>query len=464
MAGSTPTPPRRSPPAGVAPRRWRGRSAAPWWPCRPGSAPARPTRRWPGAWSGWPTRPTGSGPSWSSRSGPTPGSTSAWSPPSVPPGPPRATRARPGPPRPPGPTRPRSPWPRPSWPPTASGWPPSWPTSTWSARRATSWSPPTCSGLAWRAAGRRSCSTCAAWPSARPATTWPPGPAAWRRSAGPPPTSPTGWPPWSSSRDFPTVAGSSDTPLRSPAGGVEVASDIQRPDTTGRTAAVEPPPYDDPAAPPARTDPALRPGAYWTGLVVLATGLAVTVGVLATRVTSIVQTILLAIPLALIGIGLERVGRGTGRGSLRAVGALLLVVAVVGPLVLSLSSPSPAITATPSEPVPPGAGRAELRASMGGGQLQVDSGATGLYESDLRGPGQPETQVTTANDLAVLDLRSPSQRGMLARNRGNDWRIPLNNSLAWQRDADAWRVQGSGAGRFLVQVRATAARIRVHRG
>ena len=324
-----------------------------------------------------------------------------------------------------------------------------------------------------------------------------------------------------------------------------MASDIQRPDTTGRTAAVEPPPYDDPAAPPARTDPALRPGAYWTGLVVLATGLAVTVGVLATRVTSIVQTILLAIPLALIGIGLERVGRGTGRGSLRAVGALLLVVAVVGPLVLSLSSPSPAVSAASSQPVPAGAARADLRASLGGGQLRVQPEASGLYAAELRGPGQPETQVTTANDLAVLDLRSPSQRGMLARNRGNDWRIQLNNSLAWQvdvtagavtadldlrqlnlrgvkvqtgvsrlavrlgdpaaevpvdlqlstglvdlylprsatvevrvdglsfdnfrdqdftRDADAWRAQGSGAGRFLVQVRATAARIRVHRG
>jgi hypothetical protein len=133
---------------------------------------------------------------------------------------------------------------------------------------------------------------------------------------------------------------------------------------------------------------------------------------------------------------------------------------------------------------------------------------------------------------------------MLARNRGNDWRIQLNTSLAWQvdvsagavtadldlrqlnlrgvkvqsgvsrlavrlgapaaevpvdlqlstglvdlylprsatvevrveglsidnlrdqgftRDAGAWRAQGSGTGRYLVQVRATAARIRVHR-
>ena len=322
-----------------------------------------------------------------------------------------------------------------------------------------------------------------------------------------------------------------------------MASDIQRPDTTGVTA-VEPPPAGDPAAPPGRTAPAVRPGAYWTGLVVLATGLAVTVGVLATRVTSIVQTILLAVPLALIGIGLERVGRGTGRGSLRAVGALLLVVAVVGPLVLSLSSPTAAVSVTSSQPVPPGAARADLRASLGGGQLRVQPEAPGLYSADLRGPGQPEAQVTTARNLAVLDLRAPTQRGMLARNRGNDWRIQLNTSLAWQvdvtagavtadldlrqlnlrgvkvqsgvsrlavrlgdpaaevpvdlqlstglvdlylpasatvevrvdglsidnlrdqgftRDADAWRAQGSGDGRYLVQVRATAARIRVHR-
>ena len=119
-----------------------------------------------------------------------------------------------------------------------------------------------------------------------------------------------------------------------------MARDVQRPDiidvTTTRPA--EP---GDPELfhPEDRDQPRARPGAYWTGLVVLAVGLAVTIATLATRVTSIVQTILLAIPLALIGIGLERVGRGTGRGSLRAVGALLLVVAVVGPLVLSLSSP-----------------------------------------------------------------------------------------------------------------------------
>ena len=278
---------------------------------------------------------------------------------------------------------------------------------------------------------------------------------------------------------------------------------------------------------------------------VLAVGLAVTIATLATRVTSIVQTILLAVPLALIGIGLERVGRGTGRGSLRSVGVLLLVVAVVGPLVLSLSSPDPAVTTEPSAPVPPGAARAELRASMGGGQLRVGSGASGLYAAELSGPGRSSAQVTTAADLAVLDLRSPSQRGVLARNRGNDWRVQLNTSLAWQldvsagavtadldlrdlalgrvtvqsgvsrlavrlgdpaaevpvdlqlstglvdlylpatatvevrvdglsqdnfgdagltRDGGVWKAEGSGTGRYLIRVRTSGARLRLHRG
>ena len=220
-----------------------------------------------------------------------------------------------------------------------------------------------------------------------------------------------------------------------------MARDVQRPDTVDVTETRTAPPDGPDELPFVDPDrPRARPGAYWTGLVVLAAGLAVTVATLATRVTSLVQTILLAIPLALIGIGLERVGRGTGRGSLRTVGVLLLVVAVVGPLALSLSSPDPAVTDASSEPVPAGAARAELRASMGGGQLRVEPEAPGLYAAELRGPGQPSTQVTTADDLAVLDLRSPSQRGMLVRNRGNDWRIQLNTSLAWQLDISAGAV------------------------
>jgi hypothetical protein len=181
---------------------------------------------------------------------------------------------------------------------------------------------------------------------------------------------------------------------------------------------------------------------------------------------------------------------------------------------------------------------------MGGGQFRVAPEADGLYEAELRGPGRPSIQVTTADDLAVLDLRSPAQRGMLARNRGNDWRIQLNTSLAWaldvsagavtadldlrqlnlrkvsvqsgvsrlavrlgdpaaevpvdlqlstglvdlyvprsatveirveglsvdnfrdaglSRDADLWRAEGSGSGRFLVDIRSSGARVRIHR-
>ncbi|HEY4727261.1 MAG TPA: hypothetical protein VIJ32_03520, partial [Actinomycetes bacterium] len=119
-----------------------------------------------------------------------------------------------------------------------------------------------------------------------------------------------------------------------------MASDTQRPDSSGVTQLPAAPTAGDLEGPPPedRAVPKARPGAYWAGLVALAVGLAVTVVTLATRVTSIVQTILLAVPLVFIGIGLERVGRGTSRGSLRAVGAVLVAVAVVGPLVLSLSS------------------------------------------------------------------------------------------------------------------------------
>ena len=107
-----------------------------------------------------------------------------------------------------------------------------------------------------------------------------------------------------------------------------MASDTQRPDSSGVTQLPAAPTAGDLEGPPPddRAVPRARPGAYWVGLVVLAVGLAVTVVTLATRVTSIVQTILLAVPLVFIGIGLERVGRGTSRGSLRAVGAVLVAV------------------------------------------------------------------------------------------------------------------------------------------
>ena len=132
-----------------------------------------------------------------------------------------------------------------------------------------------------------------------------------------------------------------------------MTSDFRGPDRAGggRTAVEPTIPVDDllVESPGGYRLPPNRPGSYWTGLVALAIGLAVTVVALATRVTSIVQTVLLAVPLALVGLGLERVGRGVGRGSLRAVGALLVVVAVIGPVALSLlTSPEPGVYWTPN--------------------------------------------------------------------------------------------------------------------
>ena len=123
-------------------------------------------------------------------------------------------------------------------------------------------------------------------------------------------------------------------------------------------------------------------------------------------------------------------GAGAGRGSLRSVGVVLLVVAVVGPLVLSLSSPDPAVTATSGQPVPSGADRAELRASLGGGQLRIEPGAAGLCR-----PSCAARPAQLAGDDRRRPGRArparPSQQGMLA-NRGNDWRIRLSTSMAWR--------------------------------
>jgi hypothetical protein len=247
------------------------------------------------------------------------------------------------------------------------------------------------------------------------------------RPAGTPPPS------WSGTRGIPNDR------IRSwrPEGGYSgtVTSDLQRPDAGHRTAA-EPDWLPEPA--PAPHDPGRsdRPGAYWTGLVVLAVGLVVTVLALATRVTSIVQTVLLAIPLCLLGLGIERVGRGVGRGSLRVVGASILLLAVVGPIVLSLSSPSGGVIARRNAPVPSGASSAVLRASLSGGQLRVGPGATGLYQAELRGPGTPAAEVSDGR-VAVVDLRAPTQHGLLARNRGNDWVVQLSSGLPWRAEVNA---------------------------
>lgn len=207
-----------------------------------------------------------------------------------------------------------------------------------------------------------------------------------------------------------------------------------------------PPPPPEEAATEAGLEPASEPreggGAYWTGMIVLMIGLVATIAAVATHVTSIVQTVLLAAPLVAIGLGLERIGRGVRKGSLRVIGTVLIVIAVASPVVLMVSSPGRAFDAAASGPVPAGATSAVLRTNEGGGQLRIDAGAVGLYEAELRTPGQPSTQVSTSGKTAVVDLRGPAQRGLLARNRGSDWAIRLNSSIPWQVQAQVGAVTG----------------------
>jgi hypothetical protein len=182
-----------------------------------------------------------------------------------------------------------------------------------------------------------------------------------------------------------------------------------------------------------------HPRAYRIGLFVLAIGLSVTVFAVATSVATIAHTILLAVPLALIGIGLERIGRGEGKASLRAMGSILLVVAVLGPAVVALS-PNRIVLDRLSAPIPSGTNQAMLRATPGSGQLRVGSKAEGLYTAELRSPGRSSAQVTSDSERAVLDLRAPVPRGLLARNRGSDWTVGLSAGLPWQVEVEAGTV------------------------
>jgi hypothetical protein len=223
----------------------------------------------------------------------------------------------------------------------------------------------------------------------------------------------------------------------SPPGPPGVASPVERgvSDSTGQFSEL-----DDQVWSP--VEPERRGGAYWTGMVFLTAGLIATIAALATHVTSIVQTVLLAIPLVAIGFGLERVGRSAARGSLRALGALLVVIAIASPVVLAVSSPVGGFSATVSAPVPAGTKEALLRASEGGGELRVDEGAVGLYQAELRSPGRPAAEVSTNGKVAVVDLRAPAQRGLLARNRGSDWGLRLNSGMPWRIQVEAGALTG----------------------
>jgi hypothetical protein len=77
--------------------------------------------------------------------------------------------------------------------------------------------------------------------------------------------------------------------------------------------------------------------------------------------------------------------------------------------------------------------------------------------------GDPAAEVPVDLQLSTgfVDLYLPRSATVEVRVDG----LSIDNlrDQGFTRDAGAWRAQGSGAGRYLVHVRAGAARLRVHR-
>ena len=173
------------------------------------------------------------------------------------------------------------------------------------------------------------------------------------------------------------------------------------------------------------------------GMLLLVPGLAALLAVLVLQATSIAQAVVVAVPVAVVGLGLERLGRATRVPGLRPVGVLVLLLALAGPAVMAASPPGPVDRVTVRSAVPPEAQEAVLRATMGAGQLRVRAGGPGLIEADLRSSGRPVTAVSSGGDAALVDLRAPSQQGLLARNRGSDWTTTLTPALPWRIELEA---------------------------
>ncbi len=209
-----------------------------------------------------------------------------------------------------------------------------------------------------------------------------------------------------------------------------------------------------PPAPPARTEEppsptastsATRPGPFgglWTGLFPLALGLMIILMALALQATSALQAAALAIPVFLLGLGLERIGHSLATRPVRAIGIFLLVLSIAGPGFIAASPSGSLDRTTVGAAVPPEAEEAVLRAGLGTGQLRIDPGGPGLFEAELRSSGRSQSSVSTTGQAAVVDLRAPAQQGLLDRNRGADWNVALTPALPWRVEVDAGGLTG----------------------
>jgi hypothetical protein len=212
--------------------------------------------------------------------------------------------------------------------------------------------------------------------------------------------------------------------------------DPKGPVTAGATPAVLP------AVRPADAGTRARRRPLWPGLIPLVVGLVAILAVLGLLVTSVAQTVALAVPVALVGVGLGWLGRSLAVPALRGIGIATVAVALAGPVVMAASPPGSLARITARAAVPPGAAEGTLRATMGNGQLRVGPGGPGLFEAELLSSGRSQSGVTTNGSVAVVDLRAPAQRGLLARNRGSDWSVALATALPWRLELDADTVTG----------------------
>jgi hypothetical protein len=202
------------------------------------------------------------------------------------------------------------------------------------------------------------------------------------------------------------------------------------------------PPGGAPARPPATPARPARPRRGRLGVLLLGLGLAGMVTVLALQATSITQAVALAIPVVLVGAGLSRIGRTSGVAGLRSLGTLLILVALAGPLIVAATPPASMDRTTVGGAVPAKAAEGLLRASLGSGQVKLGAGGPGLFEADLRSSGRSSSGVTTSGSTVVVELRAPSQRGLLARNRGSDWTASVTPALPWRVELEGGAVTG----------------------